>query len=845
MKKTTLCTLAAMLAATSLNAQNTPTTQMERLGRGVVALPAKSSGMFVSWRMLGTDDEDAITFDLLRDGTTIAKDLYATCYSDSRGQATSTYQVVTKVSGEPVDTSEVVTPWADGHLTIALQRPANGTGGCTYSPNDCSVGDVDGDGQYEIFLKWDPSNSHDNSENGTTGNVYIDCYRLDGTRLWRIDLGQNIRAGAHYTQFMVYDFDGDGRAEMMCKTAPGSKDGLGGNVNRVATDETIRNHSTTSSHRNSNGHITSGPEYLTVFEGLTGQALHTTWYLPGRAGTGGSNEDGSELGKVNTYPSGFWGDNGYNRSERYLAAVAYINGQDRPACAIFSRGYYTRAYVWAVSFDGTRLHTEWLHASPSATQSVVFSSNVDASLSYPKFIIDGDELQRKGLRTAAKNTGGTTSADALPNPDNGRTGITGSNTLYSNGNHNLSIADVDGDGCDEIIWGAAALNNDGTMLYSTGMGHGDAIHLSDLLPDRPGLELFDIHEERVRQGSWDVHDAATGEIIYIGGTGAPNGVDNGRGMSADISADFRGFEFWSSDDRTPRRATDGKSTSLAQTSQNFRIYWNGDLQDELLDGHYARNSSNAFDHVDHIYITEGGNSSRIVDMTNRSLCNTTKMTPNLQADLLGDWREELVLWDYQNPTELYIHATNIETGYRIPTLMHDHVYRMGIAWQNTAYNQPPHLGYYLPDAMMPRLLKDEKTFNVTVGEPFEMNFHTRYAKSGILSVRKGPDNKLTTEIKGSFTTSNKIASLSGTCSLEGDYTIGFRLTGYGGESVVDTIMIHAVQADAIDGVVNDATSQPSQTYDALGRRVDSSADRLPKGIYIIRKNDKTFKINKP
>ena len=209
MKKTTLCTLAAMLAATSLNAQNTPSTQMERLGRGVVALPAKSSGMFVSWRMLGTDDEDAITFDLLRDGTTIAKNLYATCYTDSRGQASSAYQVVTKVSGEPVDTSEVVTPWADGHLTIARQRPANGTGGCTYTPNDCSVGDVDGDGQYEIFLKWDPSNSHDNSENGTTGNVYIDCYRLDGTRLWRIDLGPNIRAGAHYTQFMVYDFRDD------------------------------------------------------------------------------------------------------------------------------------------------------------------------------------------------------------------------------------------------------------------------------------------------------------------------------------------------------------------------------------------------------------------------------------------------------------------------------------------------------------------------------------------------------------------------------------------------------------------------------------------------------------
>ena len=250
-----------------------------------------------------------------------------------------------------------------------------------YYPNDMSVGDVDGDGQYELFLKWESTHAQDNSySKGHTGNTYIDCYKLDGTRLWRIDLGKNIRAGAHYTQFMVYDFDGDGKAEMMCKTATGTKDGQGNYVNQAATDATIKGHDNTKDYRNSSGQILSGPEYLTVFDGLTGRAIHTTWYLPGRAGTGktlpsggGATEGGSELGKVSVFPSGFWGDNYGGRSERFLGAVAYVNGANEKFCGIFCRGYYTQAYVWAVSFDGTRLHTEWLHASPNATQSLVFT----------------------------------------------------------------------------------------------------------------------------------------------------------------------------------------------------------------------------------------------------------------------------------------------------------------------------------------------------------------------------------------------------------------------------------------------------------------------------------------
>jgi len=831
MKESVLCFMAAIAFSIGLQAQNTPVSQMEPLDRGVIVMPGKPSGQFISWRMLGTDDENATRFDILRNGNPVvgAKDLYSTNYRDAYGSATSEYQIVTKVNGQPVDTSAVAVSWGQDYLTIPLERPVAGPLGGTYTPNDCSVGDVDGDGEYEIFLKWDPSNSNDNSIHGKTDPVIIDCYKLDGTHLWRVNLGCNIRAGAHYTQFMVYDFDGDGRAEMICKTAPGATDGDGQYVNQAATDATIKGHSNTTDYRNSNGHVLQGAEYLTVFDGMTGRALHTTWYLAGRAGTGGADsENGSELGKVSAYPSssGFWGDSYGGRSERYLAAVAYVNGADKPACAIFSRGYYTRAYVWAVSFDGTRLHTEWLHASPSKTQSVVFGK-YDSSLSMAAIVVDGDSLQRKGLKTAPKITPEFTLVSDG--------GIVGSQTMYGNGNHNLSIADVDGDGCDEILWGSAALNNDGTMLYATGYGHGDAIHLSDLLPDRPGLELFQVHEEKLKGGlgSWDLHDACTGKIIYYGGS---DGVDNGRGLAADITLQYRGFEFWSSDDRTPRRADTGNSTSLGSPSVNFRIYWNGDLQDELLDGHYAKNSKDEFDHVDHIYITEGANSSRIVDLTNRSLCNTTKMTPNLQADILGDWREELVLWDYQDPTKLYIHATNTETGYRMPTLMHDHTYRMGVAWQNTAYNQPPHLGYYLPDAMMPRLLSDEREFNATVGQPFELQYNTLYVKSGLLSGRTGPDGKLSTEFKGSFSTADKTFTITGTPTKEGDYRLITRLTGYGNESVIDTMFVHVTQTDGITDVTRRPDGTVTEVYDLSGRRIQSGADRRhTRGMRIVRR----------
>ncbi len=650
-----LCTLLLCTLTWTGYAQkpsDTPTSQMEKLDRGLVVvkyLSGKNVRYFASWRLLGTDDKNT-TFTLLKNGEVLQDNItQATSVSGISATATDRFQVVTYQNGQEVETTPEVTPWSNYYMELKLDKPAAGSD-YTYSPNDCSVGDVDGDGQYEIFVKWDPSNSKDNSQDGITGNVLIDCYKLDGTKLWRIDLGQNIRAGAHYTQFMVYDFDGDGKAEMMCKTAPGSKDSEGTYVNQATTNDAIKAADNTKSWITTSGRMDGGHEYLTVFDGLTGKAVNTITYYPNR----NTKAELSEAAGTFNWAVGKTDNHGYNRGDRYLAAVAYLGGPDANPSGVFCRGYYSYAYIWAVDFDGLQLKHRWLHRSDSNTQWSVVDAN----------------MQESAKVTAPKATSGS-----------------GSNTMFANGNHNLSVADVDSDGKDEIIWGSAAVDDDGKLLYATGFGHGDAIHLGDLNPDRPGLELFDVHEEKGTY-SWDIHDAATGEILMKSGQ---SGQDNGRGVAADIVADTRGYEFWSSyggfdsnsRNQNPFNVITGKQAGNKSPSMNFRIYWDGDAQDELLDGKTISKYGGS---------TLGVGNQSITGESN----NSTKATPCLSADIFGDWREELILRNTTNDA-LNIFTTVIPTNYRVPTLMHDHVYRMGICWQNVAYNQPPHLGYYLPD----------------------------------------------------------------------------------------------------------------------------------------------------
>ncbi|MBC7915697.1 MAG: rhamnogalacturonan lyase, partial [Pyrinomonadaceae bacterium] len=534
---------------------------MEDLGRGVVAINQGGGKVYIGWRMLGTDP-DNIAFNLYRSvNGSPAQKLNAvpltktTDYIDTGLDTLKSYAyfVKTVINAKETDISRPFTLKANSpalpYISLPLQTPVG------YNPGDASTADLDGDGEYELIVH-QTGRGRDNSQAGITDPPILEAYKLNGTLLWRINLGKNIREGGHYTQFLVYDFDGDGRAELACKTADGTIDGKG----KVLGDPT-------KDWRNKGGYILSGPEFLTVFDGLTGAELSTTDFVPPRH---------AKLQPSTDELKDMWGDGYGNRMDRFLGGVAYLDGK-HPSL-IMSRGYYTRTVVAAWDFQGGKLSLRW------------------------KF-------------------------DSDANPD--------TRIYRGQGNHNLSIADVDADGKDEVVFGAMTLDDNGKGLYSTRLGHGDALHVSDLDPERPGLEVFDI-QERFSDAGANFRDARTGEVIWKKASvkAGDDGEGPGRGLSLDVDPRYKGFESWvAGANITGMFDIKGNKIAEKTPSVNFGIFWDADLLSELL------NSTNVgkWD-----YLNQKTNTLLNASQYNCRSINGTKSTPNLSADILGDWREEVI-----------------------------------------------------------------------------------------------------------------------------------------------------------------------------------------------------------
>ena len=717
-----------------------PQEQREKLSRGLTAI-RRPDGVFVSWRLF-LEETDGYSdtgmtgadFALYRDGKRIALVTDSTNYLDPDGTMESRYQTAPVIGGIEGEKCPPVTPWRSGknYLDIPLHKPEGGVTRpgtmhpegepFTYSANDMSVGDVDGDGELEYFVKWDPSNSHDVSHRGYTGSCLIDCYKLDGRLLWRLDMGKNIRAGAHYTQFMVYDFDGDGKAEMCVKTAPGTKmtvygengaavsekyitilpediaAGISNTDDYVCSAQDYRNHmadvfqgwrdhsevknghwpdtleacfgiprqyeyplkredaealadhfiqvyAPSRSEKNRldqfEGFIYEGPEYLTMFSG-DGRELETVPFPVPR------QDDGL-----------LWGDYSMrrvepcNRVDRFLSAVAYLDGE-KPS-VIIGRGYYTRTTVTAYDFRNGHFEK--------------------------RFTADSGHVIMKN-----------------PFNDESCHGGRGTDPVYGllagQGNHSMAIADVDGDGCQEIVYGAAVIDHDGTLLYSSygkmpdgslaKFGHGDSMHCGVIDPDRPGMQIFNVFEgAKAAPWGFALRDAETGEVIF----GEPADSDLGRCMVGDIDPKTRGLQCWVLDTFDCK----GNKLNVPLLGTNASIRWAADLSTQLIDG------AN--------YLT-GEHIGRIVDNThgvmlepeNTLTNNGTKGNPCLIADLFGDFREEILLRT-RDSSAIRIYMNTEITGHKLFTLLHDIQYRVGVAWQNNCYNQPCYPTFYYASDM--------------------------------------------------------------------------------------------------------------------------------------------------
>lgn len=594
---------------------------MDVLDRGLVAV-STPGGVFCSWRINAEEWYDA-AYNIYRDGTLLnPTPLQISNFTDPDGSPSSKYTVAPVVNGVEQQKCEDVAVLEKNYLLIKPKHDQSLTS--TYVPNDACCADVDGDGVLEILMKYDNESEISASypRDGHNGEYSLfECLKLDGTVLWWVNCGPNMGDFQNNEQNIVgYDWDRDGKAEVIFRAADGTTIHMADGTVYTVGDPSLNYRGATGG--GANWFMHSGKEYLVYADGLTGKPYQCIDYPLPRLE---DNENPNGLlsgGAYDDLVNKAWGDGYGHRSTKHFFGAPYLDG--RTPSIFIARGIYTRHKM--IAYD----------VNP-ATHELV-----------------------ERWRWNCNEPG----------------------AWYGQGYHNYSIADVDWDGRDEIVFGSMVIDDNGMGLSTTGLGHGDSHHVGDFDPYTHGQEVFACNEDNPNN---NFRDATTSKIYYR----TTGGNDDGRANMGNFIDEYPGAQGVTSRDPNliggaSHAAIDGDSKSTVTITQNFRIFWDGDLCDESFDYNNGKNTQGA------IYKAKGG---RIALLEGSKTNNDTKGTPCYQGDIFGDWREEVMMRDGNNNIRIY--TTDIPTPWRNYTLWHDPQYRNAMVWQMCGYNQTPHQSYFI------------------------------------------------------------------------------------------------------------------------------------------------------
>ena len=614
---------------------------------------AHNGKVLVSWRMLPGDDEKT-SFDLYRrigTGTEqpISKGLTKTNYQDSPSGTSQdiVYRLTYSGSNETLATFVLSKDCLQNgwpYITIPLKstEDVSAETDLVYQANDCSVGDLDGDGQMEIVVKRLLTVLNDDGtvlSDGTGAGdsdmrarhcVIWDAYKLDGTFMWRVKSGPNIILG-NSSNFGVADLDGDGCAEVVTKTGEGTVFGDGYEIPDTDGDGRTDYRDIWPA-----GHYTGdgpkgygGPEFFSVIDGKTGKELARADFIA-RGKEGETPEQLAQNWETNDWD---WDP----RTKKYqwkLAnslrlGIASFDGQKNQI--FLGRGVYGKTKVEGWDYQDGQLTRLW-HFDTS-----------DAG---------GQDSNKDGQANSA---------------------------YAGQGNHSFTVADLDGDGKDEVMYGSCAWDDDGSGLWSTGLGHGDAQHVGKFLPEREGLQVFHCLENGKTMVA--LHDARDGSVIWKKDGASDN--DMGRCLVGDFMAEYPGCEFYYYQGNVIR--ADGTETSV-----NTKGIKGGCAMAIWFDGSLIRQQME-----DNIINSMASGRTFTLWPFGMSSVNGSKGNPSWYGDMVGDWREEVIVPDATKLKEIKIFSTWYPTEHKFPWLMTDHQYYMSCVNQNVGYNQPNNLSYYL------------------------------------------------------------------------------------------------------------------------------------------------------